>query len=505
MTIESAFSQTRRRWVVLIAGTGMSLGLMASLVGPVASAEQSSSSAAMPVSEPVVAPAKKKPKPKPIRNSSFAFIGEVVSFESDLDDDGGGGVASNALADPVVGRLGDGTYIMLALRGTRSKPYVAWRSKDLVTWERYAEYDCAVAEPVEGPCQGRLIGFQSMEDGRLRVFFLVYGPQVIRSAVTADGVTWEQEWDVKLSGSDFPEMEYLETGYITQMPDGSYRMYITALDCEALNLRGRPNCSDFEPDPDPFVPMPSQRLAHTYLSASSPDGVTWTPDPGVRWQASKRNGSLQRIGAWTTPAGKVQIISNDTSMHKLDKASFITLESDDGLTFRKVSDQQILMADPHFVTDPDGRTVIFSSGMGPESRGGILRWEIARTTWVANDAKLTGLGGDAATYATYACFSIRVRGTGRLLIDVKGDNRIWDDRGFADPRLYRLSARKLKAPGVIRIQLTQEDQRNPANVGRPDFPRYVTLTEAKTGVIRVIPLFWGPESPSALKPCFRKR
>ena len=396
---------------------------------------------------------------------------------------------------------------MLVLRGTPNEPYVAFRSRDLTTWEKYDAYSCTVDAFVEGPCQGRMIGFQPMVDGRLRVFFLVHGAQVIRSAVTADGVVWEQEWGAKLRGSDFPEMESLEFAYIAQMPDGSWRLYISALDCDIENLRGRPNCEDSAMDPDPLVPSPAARLAHTYISASSPDGVTWTPDPGVRWQASKANGSLQRIAARTTPSGKVQIISNDTSMHALTRTSLITLESDDGLTFRKVSDQQLEIADPHFVTDPQGRTVIFSSNANPDHFGGevgVRMWEPAEVNWVVNDARVDDLIYDSTAGFEQGCFTIRVRGTGQLKVDVTGFAQ-WDKPRSADRRLYELSSAKLKAPGVIRVKVKQLDQRDPANVGRADYPRNVTITEAKTGVSRVIPMYWhGKQNRSAPTCQFKK-
>lgn len=445
---------------------------------------------AMPAPKSVVEVAKKKPKPKPIRNESLRYLGEVIPFTKEMYE--GGTDRGFGFADPIVGRLGDGTYIMLVLRGTPNKPYVAFRSRDLTTWEKYDEYSCTVEAFVEGPCQGRMIGFQSMADGRLRVFFLVYGAQVIRSAVTADGVVWEQEWGVKLRGTDFPDMESLEYAYIAQMPNGSWRLYITALDCQALNLRDRPNCSDFGPDPDPFAPSPSARLAHTYISASSPDGVTWTPDPGVRWQASKANGSLQRIAARTTPTGKVQIISNDTSMHALTRTSLLTLESDDGLSFRRVSDQQVEIADPHFVTDPQGRTVIFSSNANPSHVGGevgVRKWEPVETTWVADDARIDDLAYNSTGAYEEGCFTIRVRGTGQLNVGVTGWAQ-WDKPQSADARLYSLSAKTLKAPGVIRVKVKQLDQSKPENVGRADFPRNVTITEPKTGVSRVIPMYW---------------
>ena len=438
--------------------------------------------------------AKPKPKPKPIRNESFAFLGEVAPFIAAQDSDGSGGIAADSLADPLVGRLGDGTYIMLALRGTREKPYVAWRSQDLKTWDRYAEYSCTLDVLVEGPCQGRMIGFQSMEDGRLRFFFLDYGPQVIRSVVTADGITWEQEWDVKLRLDDFPDVDRLEFAYIAQMPDKSWRMYITALICDAPNMRGRPNCEDVERDGTPDEPadmglLLMQRIANTYISASSPDGITWTPDPGIRWQASQENGSFARLAVRSLPNGKVELVSLDTSMHNLKRTSLLTLKSDDGLTFRKFSDQPIAMGDPHFVVDPQGKTKIVSSGMGPGTQGGILLWEPVVTTWTAGDAQLTDLAINGIDKSSQGCWTIPVKGTGQLSIDVKGDDARWDDRGKADASLYSLSSRKLKAPGVIRVSVRQLDQNNPANVRRPDFPRYVTITERKTGVVRLIPLF----------------
>ena len=437
---------------------------------------------------------KPKPKPKPIRNESFAFRGEVAPFIPAQDSDGSGGIAADALADPLVGRLGDGTYIMLATRGTREKPYIAWRSKDLKSWERYAEYSCTLDVVVEGPCQGRMIGFQSMEDGRLRFFFLDYGRQVIRSIVTADGVTWQQEWDVKLRLEDFPGIDRLEFAYIAQMPDKGWRLYITALICEAPNMRGRPNCEDVERDGTPDEPadmglLLMQRIANTYISASSPDGVTWTPDPGIRWQASKENGSFARLAVRSLPDGTVELVSLDTSMHNLKRTSLLTLKSDDGLTFRQFSDQPIAMGDPHFVVDPQGRTKIVSSGMGPGTQGGILLWEPVATTWTARDAQLADLAINGIDKSVQACWNIRVQGTGQLSIDVKGDDARWDARGKADSSLYSLSTRKLKAPGVIRVKIKQLDQSKPENVGRADFPRYVTISERKTGVVRLIPMF----------------
>lgn len=454
---------------------------------------------------PVVEEMGTQAKPKPIRNESLRYLGEVIPFTQEMYE--GGSDRGFGFADPLVGRLGDGTYIMLVLRGTPNRPYVALRSRDLKSWEKYAEYECTIETFVKGPCQGRMIGFQSMDDGRLRVFFLDYGPQVIRSAVTADGITWEQEWDAKLRGTDFPDMESLESAYIAQMPDKSWRLYITALDCQAINLRGRPNCSDFAPDPDPFAPSPSARLAHTYVSASSPDGVTWTADPGVRWQASKQNGSLQRIAARTTPTGKVQIISNDTSMHALTRTSLITLESNDGLTFRKLSDQQVEIADPHFVTDPDGRAVVFSSNGNPSHIGGevgVRMWEPAWTTWVVQDARVDDLVYDSTGGFEQGCFTIRVRGTGQLKVAVTGFAQ-WDRPRSADRSLYRLSSTTLKAPGVIRVKIKQLDQSKPENVDQPDFPRNVTITDTRSGVIRVIPMYWhGKQNRPAPTCTFRR-
>lgn len=437
---------------------------------------------------------RKKPKPKPIRNESFAFRGEVAPFIPAVDEDGKGGIDANALADPLVGRLGDGTYIMLATRGTQEKPYLAWRSKDLRNWERYAEYPCTIGALVEGPCQGRMIGFQAMDDGRLRFFYLDYGPQVIRSMVTADGRSWQHEWDVKLKLDDFPGVDRLEFAYIAQMPDKSWRMYLTVLICDAPNMRGRPNCDDVDRDGTPDEPadmgqLLMQRIANTYVSASSPDGLTWTPDPGIRWQASKENGSFNRLAVRSTADGKVELVSLDTSIHNLKRTSLLTLKSDDGLSFRKFSDQPVAMGDPHFVVDPAGKTMVLSSGMGPGTRGGILLWEPAATTWLADDARLADLAINGIDKSVQSCWTIRVRGTGQLIVDIKGDDARWDSQGRADAGLYTLSTRKLRAPGVIRISVRQLDQSNPANVKRPDFPRYVTITEPKTGIVRLIPMF----------------
>ncbi|MBM3767969.1 MAG: hypothetical protein FJW32_21495 [Acidobacteria bacterium] len=92
----------------------------------------------------------------------------------------------------------------------------------------------------------------------------------IRSAFTADGKSWRvEEGDRLAAPNDGPAMHGVGDPAPVQLPDGSWLMAVKSF---------------LAPPPfgNPPQPQPGGLITHQVGSATSPDGINWTRDPGIR-------------------------------------------------------------------------------------------------------------------------------------------------------------------------------------------------------------------------------
>lgn len=111
-------------------------------------------------------------------------------------------------------------------------------------------------------------------EGGWRTYFHVNGdPRTgsrmrIRSAFTLDGKTWRvEEGDRVVAPASGPALLGVADSAPVQLPDGSWLMAIKSF---------------IAPITNPGTGQPAGIAGHQVMSASSPDGINWTRDPGIR-------------------------------------------------------------------------------------------------------------------------------------------------------------------------------------------------------------------------------
>ena len=183
----------------------------------------------------------------------------------------------------------------------------------------------------------------------LRMFYMQDGG--IASAVSADHLTRVQEPGIRITAEQ-SGMRGTTTGSIVGLPGGSYRMYFS-------ELRNTPS--------DPATAM---------KSATSPDMLKWTMDPGVRigpgapyldqnatdpFVLANPNGT---VTAWYL----VQVASGSTFQ---GAGGLYVSTSSDGLTFTTSTRTTIPGSNPNVMVRADGTRLMVLSANDPNRGPGI--------------------------------------------------------------------------------------------------------------------------------------
>lgn len=127
--------------------------------------------------------------------------------------------------------------------------------------------------------QGSMPSLVKLPDERWRMYFQIQenGMGVFKSAVSTDGFSWIIESGVRLSpGGEFDPDNIVHPTVIA-LPEGGYRIYY-----------------------DGEIRKTEQEFTWRILSATSPDGLTWTKDPGVR--VNVEEGPLYADLVWSAHA-----------------------------------------------------------------------------------------------------------------------------------------------------------------------------------------------------------
>ena len=173
---------------------------------------------------------------------------------------------SGHLADPKVGRLGDGTYLLTANRAeVADKGMLVFSSQNLTDWTLIHQ----VRENEAWFDQGFVGSFVTLDDGSVRMFY-ISRQMAIASATTPDGITWTRDPDWLIDQDDFGREVAISTLSVIPRTEGGWRMYILVEDCTLPNMQGSLHCQD-EGGPPP----PKETIAYTLVSAVSDDMLNW--------------------------------------------------------------------------------------------------------------------------------------------------------------------------------------------------------------------------------------
>jgi hypothetical protein len=173
----------------------------------------------------------------------------------------------------------------------------------------------------------------------------------IASATSADHVTWRQESGLRITAAQ-AGVRATTTGSIVPLARGGYRMYFSA-------LRDTPS--------DPATSM---------KSATSPDQLAWTMDPGVRIGpgAPFLDQNATDPFAMANPDGSV------TAWYFVQVASGSSFQgtpglyastSTDGLEFRTATLTGIPGGNPNVIVRADGVRMMYLSSTDPATGPGI--------------------------------------------------------------------------------------------------------------------------------------
>lgn len=190
--------------------------------------------------------------------------------------------------------------------------------------------------------------------GGLRMFYMQ--DNGIASATSVDHVTWRQEPGLRIT----PAQAFVRattTGSVVPMAGGGYRMYFSA-------LRDTPS--------DPATPM---------KSATSPDQLAWTMDPGVRIGpgAPFLDQNATDPFALNNPDGSVTawyFVQPASGSAFQGTSGLYAATSTDGLEFRTSTITGIPGGNPNVIVRADGVRMMYLSstdGGGPGVRAVRLR------------------------------------------------------------------------------------------------------------------------------------
>ena len=426
-----------------------------------------------------------EPVQEEITVEMWKHLGEVISADPHVPE---GGFDSGHLADPKIGRLGDGTYLLTANRAeVPDRGMLVFSSQDLTEWTLVHE----VKSDTEWFEDGFPGGFVTLDDGSVRMFF-VTSRMAIASATTPDGINWTRDADWRIHKDEFDRDVTIDNLTILPRPEGGWRMYILIEDCTLSNLEGLPHCVS-----DGGAPPAKETIAYTVVSAVSDDMLDWTLEPGVRFQASLESGNLHHPHAWIAPDGDIRLSSQTGPPPALAKddwrIAFATLSSQDGLAFGAVEEMSVPIADPFVIKTDDGRYLLFSSPNGDNQFRGIHAFELTTSGWAFDHPQIVDIRFDEnGAPEPEVCITVTGRGESNLTFDMRSVLNYWSPDS-ADASLFEFEPTTLELPGEVRVRIL-------ANRGEPNSSPSMLVATDESGVQWWLP-FTTTGAPNPGAPC----
>lgn len=111
---------------------------------------------------------------------------------------------------------------------------------------------------------GSMPAIIKLSETRWRIYFATPSGKdgsanIIKSAISSDGLKWSVEAGTRLATGGTNDLDNIGNPTVISLPNGGYRMYY-----------------------DGEVRKTEQEFTWRILSATSPDGLIWTKDPGIR-------------------------------------------------------------------------------------------------------------------------------------------------------------------------------------------------------------------------------
>lgn len=289
------------------------------------------------------APAVAQPTPAPASASGWTDLGRVLT--------------PTDFGRPSGSIIGDPTGVLLPDGRIRLFVYVEGQG----VWRALSTDAEGTAFRVEGACllipdaatntmgtpwgEPRVVAIP----GGLRMFYMQ--DRGIASATSADHVVWSQEPGLRISAQQ-AGVRATTTGSVVASAAGGYRMYFS-------ELRDNPS--------NPATPM---------KSATSPDQLTWTMDPGVRIGP----GAPFLDQNATDPFAMTNADGSVTAWYFVQAASGSSFQgtpglyastSSDGLEFRTSTLTGIPGGNPNVIVRADGVRMMYLSSSDPSTGPGI--------------------------------------------------------------------------------------------------------------------------------------
>ena len=275
----------------------------------------------------------------------------------------------------------------------QNKGIEVWDSSDGISFTRV------------GNAFGRDNGFGmprviKLTDGRYRMYNL--SPEGISCSISSDGINFTLENVSCIGRTAFGISGNMTAPGLVKLASGGYRAYFSTLPAKGVTS-----------------------VAQKSYSATSTDGLTWTPDAGVRiGPGSSIDQSAEHPTAINHSDGSVTIFYFDSGAHGLYYAS-----SKDGLTFSGPTALDLSSLSPSFKTagnDPDvfldknGDMILWAGEFSPSIGGYILSVKLTQ-------APAGGSSTTATTATTTATTASKAKSTitcvkGKTVKKVMGTN-----------------------------------------------------------------------------------
>ena len=275
------------------------------------------------------------------------LIAEQILYRSLL------GMTAGSVADVSGVLLADGK--LRAYVFAQNKGIEVWDSSDGKTFTRAGN---AFGGDSNGYGMPRVI---KLTDGRYRMYNLSSGG--ISCSISSDGLNFTLENVACIGRTAFGISGNMTSPGIVKLANGGYRAYFSTVPV-----------------------MGSASVAQKSYSATSPDGLTWTPDAGVRiGTGSSIDQSAEHPPAINHRDGSVTMFYFDGITHGLYYAS-----SKDGLTFSNPTAFDLSSLSPRFRTasgnDPDifldknGDMILWAGEFSPSIGGYILAVKLTQAS-----------------------------------------------------------------------------------------------------------------------------
>ncbi len=216
---------------------------------------------------------------------------------------------------------------------------------------------------------GTMPAIVKLTDGRYRMYYQTQenGIGVFKSALSTDGLKWSTESGTRLTPGGTDDPDNIAHPTVLSLPSGGYRMYY-----------------------DGEVRQTEQEYTWRILSATSPDGLTWTKDSGIRINVKEPPLSADLVwGAHAEYYDLTQTYQLYFSVQSPDKKDGIYLAtSSDGLLFT-VSDQPQLAPDTEGSQFQDPFVLNLSEGkrMFYQVRGGGIYSAVLKSNAASSTEK----------------------------------------------------------------------------------------------------------------------